>query len=94
MHDVGRGQFGIRIPVKGEDEIWQVVEQFNKMSIRLERYEERNRQQNEEKLKMQKLHWQTEMEVLESYINSHFIFNTLNFINYRAIDREIMTFPS
>ena len=35
MHDVGRGQFGIRIPVKGEDEIWQVVEQFNKMSIRL-----------------------------------------------------------
>lgn len=86
MHDVGRGQFGIRIPVKGEDEIWQVVEQFNKMSIRLERYEERNRQQNEEKLKMQKLHWQTEMEVLESYINSHFIFNTLNFINYRAIE--------
>ena len=79
MHDVGRGQFGIRIPVKGEDEIWQVVEQFNKMSIRLERYEERNRQQNEEKLKMQKLHWQTEMEVLESYINSHFIFNTFEF---------------
>ena len=87
MHDVGRGQFGIRIPVKGEDEIWQVVEQFNKMSIRLERYEDRNRQQNEEKLKMQKLHWQTEMEVLESYINSHFIFNTLNFINYRAIEQ-------
>ena len=87
MHDVGRGQFGIRIPVNGEDEIWQVVEQFNKMSIRLERYEERNRQQNEEKLKMQKLHWQTEMEVLESYINSHFIFNTLNFINYRAIEQ-------
>lgn len=87
MHDVGRGQFGIRIPVKGEDEIWQVVEQFNKMSIRLERYEERKRQQNEEKLKMQKLHWQTEMEVLESYINSHFIFNTLNFINYRAIEQ-------
>ena len=87
MHDVGRGQFGIRIPVKGEDEIWQVVEQFNKISIRLERYEERNRQQNEEKLKMQKLHWQTEMEVLESYINSHFIFNTLNFINYRAIEQ-------
>lgn len=87
MHDVGRGQFGIRIPVKGEDEIWQVVEQFNKMSIRLERHEERNRQQNEEKLKMQKLHWQTEMEVLESYINSHFIFNTLNFINYRAIEQ-------
>lgn len=87
MHDVGRGQFGIRIPVKGEDEIWQVMEQFNKMSIRLERYEERNRQQNEEKLKMQKLHWQTEMEVLESYINSHFIFNTLNFINYRAIEQ-------
>lgn len=87
MHDVGRGQFGIRIPVKGEDEIWQVVEQFNKMSIRLERYEERNRQQNEEKLKMQKLHWQTEMEVLESYINSHFIFNTLNFINYGAIEQ-------
>lgn len=87
MHDVGCGQFGIRIPVKGEDEIWQVVEQFNKMSIRLERYEERNRQQNEEKLKMQKLHWQTEMEVLESYINSHFIFNTLNFINYRAIEQ-------
>ena len=87
MHDVGRGQFGIRIPVKGEDEIWQVVEQFNKMSIRLERYEERNRQQNEEKLEMQKLHWQTEMEVLESYINSHFIFNTLNFINYRAIEQ-------
>ena len=87
MHDVGRGQFGIRIPVKGEDEIWQVVEQFNKMNIRLERYEERNRQQNEEKLKMQKLHWQTEMEVLESYINSHFIFNTLNFINYRAIEQ-------
>ena len=87
MHDVGRGQFGIRIPVKGEDEIWQVVEQFNKMSIRLERYEERNRQQNEEKLKMQKLHWQTEMEVLESYINSHFIFNTLNFINYIAIEQ-------
>lgn len=86
MGDIGDGNLGTRIPIKGNDEIWKVIRKFNDMVEKLEEYYELNQKQNQQYMETQKMRWRAEMETLESYINSHFIFNTLNFINYQAIE--------
>lgn len=86
MGDIGDGNLGTRIPIKGNDEIWKVIRKFNEMVEKLEEYYDLNQEQNQQYLETQKMRWRAEMETLESYINSHFIFNTLNFINYQAIE--------
>lgn len=86
MKDIGEGNLGIRMKVKGQDEVWQVVEKFNVMMEKLENYYEVNKQQYQSMLDMQKRKQEAEFEVLESYINSHFIFNTLNVINYQVLE--------
>lgn len=72
--------------IEGTNEIWQLAREYNEMvqAIRkasLEVEEEHNRVI--ESMKMKQL---AEREALESQINAHFICNTLNVINYEAID--------
>lgn len=85
MKDIGEGNMGMRMEVKGQDEVWQVIEKFNIMMEKLENYYEVNRQQYKKMLDMQTRAQKAEFEVLESYINSHFIFNALNVINYQTL---------
>lgn len=86
MKDIGKGDLKIRMEVRGQDEIWQVVEKFNTMMEKLENYYKVNNQQYQRMLEIQKQQQEAEFEVLESYINSHFIFNTLNVINYQVME--------
>lgn len=75
-----------QLSIDGTNEIWQLAREYNEMvqAIRkasLEVEEEHNRVI--ESMKMKQL---AEREALESQINAHFICNTLNVINYEAID--------
>lgn len=75
-----------QLSIEGTNEIWQLAQEYNEMvqAIRkasLEVEEEHSRVI--ESMKMKQL---AEREALESQINAHFICNTLNVINYEAID--------
>lgn len=75
-----------QLSIEGTNEIWQLAQEYNEMvqAIRkasLEVEEEHCRVI--ESMKMKQL---AEREALESQINAHFICNTLNVINYEAID--------
>lgn len=86
MRDAGEGDFKVRVPVRGQDEIWKVVEKFNGMMAQLGEYDALTRRQYQQMLEAEKLQRQAEFAMLESYINSHFIFNALNAINYQALE--------
>ena len=74
------------IAVRGEDEIWQVAEQFNYMMEALQESKAQREQEYQEKVLAFKKQRQAERKALESQINAHFICNTINVINYEAID--------
>lgn len=83
---VRRGSTSERIPILGTHEIWQLADSYNRMldAISLANQEvEREHAQMIENMLMKQ---HAEREALESQINAHFICNTINAINYEAID--------
>lgn len=85
---VSRGDFSIEIPVRDHDEVGHLTEAFNRMSRSLARLiqdlqeksalEVRLRQRELENLAMQNMLQETRLALLQSQINPHFFFNTLN----------------
>lgn len=78
MLQVKRGNFHERVPVDSQDEIGKLSEQFNQM------VEEINRLVNEVYLSSLRER-EAELAALQSQINPHFIYNTLESINMMAI---------
>ena len=82
----GKADGKAMIAISGGNEVWQVAAEFNEMIVSLEksnREAEESYQQRVIALKQQR---DAEREALESQINAHFICNTINIINYEAID--------
>lgn len=77
-----------KIEVKGNNEIWKLAEEYNKMIDALCKQRKLVETQHQEKLVLVELKKQAEKKALESQINSHFLFNTMNAINYSAIENE------
>ena len=66
--------------------MWRIVAGYNRMMDRLEGYYETNMRYYQRLLDVERRKNQAEMAMLESHINAHFLFNTLNAINYQALE--------
>ncbi len=81
MGQVQKGDFTVRVPNKRKDEIGELTESFNYM---LEEINTLIRQVYQEKIAQKN----AEVQALQAQINPHFLYNTLDSINWMLIDRE------
>ncbi|WP_172194187.1 cache domain-containing sensor histidine kinase [Saccharibacillus qingshengii] len=81
MRSVGEGDFDARVPVTSSDELGQLLRHFNRMNDRIgslvtEVYETRLKEQ------------EAEIHALNRQMNPHFLYNTLNVMNWMAIEND------
>jgi two-component system sensor histidine kinase YesM len=84
IHAMGKadqGDYDVQISLKGNDEFARIAHHFNDMIIRIK---ESNHQEKEALLRKKN----AEIRSLEAQINPHFLYNTLDAINWVALERE------
>jgi len=77
MHQAGRGDYAVRVPSAGIEELADLTESFNRMMDQIRSLTAEKEERNRQRLKV-------EMEALRFQINPHFISNTLNSIRLIA----------
>lgn len=86
MEEVKAGNLDVKIELSGEnDELTFIAEQFNHMCIDLKRYIDQSylAEMNKKEAELSKK--EAEMSALQSKINPHFLYNTLESIRMKAI---------
>ena len=83
---VKKGNTEEQIPIEGVNEIWSLAQEYNEMLQAIRKAEIEVQEQHQKVIESLKMKQRAEREALESQINAHFICNTLNAINYEAID--------
>ena len=86
IQKVKNGDIREQLPIEGENEIWQLAQEYNEMLKAIQEAQKEVERQHDEIVESLKMKRRAEREALESQINAHFICNTLNAINYEAID--------
>lgn len=81
MSQVEQGQVHARFTGNGKDEISILGHAFNRMLDRLQQLMVQIRQEEEEKRK-------AEFQVLQAQINPHFLYNTLDTLQWKAYDHD------
>ena len=84
MDQANHGNMEARIEVRGNDEFTRISEQFNYM---IEEIHQSNEQEKESLVRVKN----AEIKSLEAQINPHFLYNTLDAINWVALDSEQYT---
>lgn len=78
----------VNMDVDEKDELYIIVRQFNTMTSRINTLVETLKQRNEEIKAAAISQKHAEIKALEAQINPHFLFNTLDSINWRAIEHD------
>lgn len=81
IHQVQSGNLDTVIPVSSNDEIGLIAENFNEMTGKVKRFMYEVEEATEKRKN-------AEIRALESQINPHFLYNTLDSINWMAIEKE------
>lgn len=71
------GKFGVTVDKKINNEVGDIIDGFNEMSLNLEKYVELN-------YKQELCSKDAKLKALQSVINPHFLYNTLDLINWKA----------
>ena len=85
MEEIERGKQK-KIEIRGEHEVWLLAAEYNTMLDALQEQQGMVQKEYQEKVEMSERRIQAERTALESQINAHFIFNTLNAINYNVME--------
>lgn len=81
MHEVQRGNLDVVVPVQSFREIGSIADNFNDMTVKVKALiQEVGAAKEEQK--------NAEIRALEAQINPHFLYNTLDSINWMAIEKE------
>lgn len=86
MTDMKSGDFSMRIPVKGDDEVASLAVSFNRMMDRLTDLVEENARISIQKKEAELAQREAQLNALQSQINPHFLFNALEAIQYGIRD--------
>ncbi len=82
MKKVEEGDLDVSIVSKGRDEIGKLMDSFNYMVKRIRQLVEEQYQSGQE-IK------NAELKALQAQINPHFLYNTLELINWKAIENDV-----
>lgn len=85
MNRFENGEWPDKLEAKTEDELKYLITSFNKMIYNIKNLIEQIYKEEEENKKLELESIKTQLDLLQSQINPHFIHNTLNAINYLAI---------
>lgn len=94
MKEVRKGNMDTQINVKGDDEIGELSHNFNKMIVDIRKLLQKVKDDQEEIRRV-------EFKALQSQINPHFLYNTLDFIcwmtrtkQYKVIEKMVVALSS
>jgi len=82
MKRVSRGDFNTKVEVIADRDLTELVDSFNSMILEVEQLMKENIQKERERLTM-------ELMALNSQINSHFLYNTLNTVKWMAVRKGV-----
>jgi len=79
MKDVRKGRLETKITLRGNDELSNLADDFNSMVVDIKELMNQVYEQQKEKR-------QRELQVLQSQINPHFLYNTLDTLHWKALE--------